>query len=137
MILFLVAYLGGILTIVSPCILPVLPFVFARADRPFVRSGLPLLVSSRSGCAATLVPEPEGTTGSRFNPVDVAEITLKLAWMAGLSDDDRRAMGLRAAEIVSQWGPDRFARGTLEALELAEAAPNRRATVSLGRANRR
>ena len=32
------------LTIVSPCILPVLPFVFARADRPFVRSGLPLLV---------------------------------------------------------------------------------------------
>jgi cytochrome c biogenesis protein CcdA len=33
-----------VLTIVSPCILPVLPFVFARADQPFVRSGLPLLV---------------------------------------------------------------------------------------------
>ena len=44
MILFLLAYLGGVLTIVSPCILPVLPFVFARADRPFVRSGLPMLV---------------------------------------------------------------------------------------------
>jgi cytochrome c biogenesis protein CcdA len=43
MILFLLAYLGGVLTIVSPCILPVLPFVFARADLPFVRSGLPLL----------------------------------------------------------------------------------------------
>ncbi|MEO7128736.1 MAG: cytochrome c biogenesis protein DipZ [Rhodoferax sp.] len=43
MILFLLAYLGGVLTIVSPCILPVLPFVFARADRPFVRNGLPLL----------------------------------------------------------------------------------------------
>jgi cytochrome c biogenesis protein CcdA/thiol-disulfide isomerase/thioredoxin len=42
-ILFVLAYLGGILTIVSPCILPVLPFVFARADQPFVRSGLPLL----------------------------------------------------------------------------------------------
>jgi len=42
--LILLAYLGGILTIVSPCILPVLPFVFARADRPFSRSGLPLLV---------------------------------------------------------------------------------------------
>jgi cytochrome c biogenesis protein CcdA/thiol-disulfide isomerase/thioredoxin len=41
--LLLLAYLGGILTIVSPCILPVLPFVFARADRPFVRSGLPML----------------------------------------------------------------------------------------------
>src|SRR5215813_366988 len=43
MVLFVLAYLGGLLTIVSPCILPVLPFVFARADRPFVRSGLPLL----------------------------------------------------------------------------------------------
>jgi cytochrome c biogenesis protein CcdA/thiol-disulfide isomerase/thioredoxin len=42
--LFVLAYLGGVLTIVSPCILPVLPFVFARADRPFLRGGLPLLV---------------------------------------------------------------------------------------------
>ncbi len=44
MILFLLAYVGGVLTILSPCILPVLPFVFARSDQPFVRSGLPLLV---------------------------------------------------------------------------------------------
>jgi hypothetical protein len=43
MILFVLAYLGGALTIVSPCILPVLPFLFARADRPFASSGLPLL----------------------------------------------------------------------------------------------
>jgi cytochrome c biogenesis protein CcdA/thiol-disulfide isomerase/thioredoxin len=49
MILFVLAYLGGVLTIVSPCILPVLPFVFARADRPFVSSGLPML----AGMAAT------------------------------------------------------------------------------------
>src|SRR5262245_48029589 len=44
MVLFVLAYLGGVLTIISPCILPVLPFVFARADRPFMRSGLPMLV---------------------------------------------------------------------------------------------
>jgi cytochrome c biogenesis protein CcdA/thiol-disulfide isomerase/thioredoxin len=44
MILFLVSYLGGVLTILSPCILPVLPFVFARADQPFAKSGLPLLL---------------------------------------------------------------------------------------------
>ncbi|MEJ1979067.1 MAG: cytochrome c biogenesis protein DipZ [Acetobacteraceae bacterium] len=43
MILFVLAYLGGALTIVSPCILPVLPFVFARAGRPFVSSVLPML----------------------------------------------------------------------------------------------
>jgi len=42
--LYLLAFLGGILTIVSPCILPVLPLVFSRADQPFRRSGLPLLL---------------------------------------------------------------------------------------------
>ncbi|NTF45271.1 cytochrome c biogenesis protein DipZ [Rhizobium rhizogenes] len=49
MILFILAYLGGVLTIVSPCILPVLPFVFARAGQPFLRSTLPMLI----GMAAT------------------------------------------------------------------------------------
>ncbi|MET0537850.1 MAG: cytochrome c biogenesis protein DipZ, partial [Xanthobacteraceae bacterium] len=44
MTLFVLAYLAGVLTILSPCILPVLPFIFARADRPFLRSGLPLLL---------------------------------------------------------------------------------------------
>src|SRR5580658_4749740 len=44
MVLLLLAFLGGILTIISPCILPVLPFVFAKADQPFRKSGLPLLV---------------------------------------------------------------------------------------------
>ncbi|MGA2084193.1 MAG: cytochrome c biogenesis protein DipZ [Terracidiphilus sp.] len=47
--LLFLAYLGGILTILSPCILPVLPFVFARSDQPFLKSGLPLL----AGMAAT------------------------------------------------------------------------------------
>jgi cytochrome c biogenesis protein CcdA len=42
--IYFLAFVGGVLTILSPCILPVLPFVFARADQPFRRSGLPLLV---------------------------------------------------------------------------------------------
>ncbi|WP_084572887.1 cytochrome c biogenesis protein DipZ [Methylocapsa aurea] len=44
MTLLILAYLAGIITIFSPCILPVLPFVFSRADQPFMRSGLPLLL---------------------------------------------------------------------------------------------
>ncbi|CCM76092.1 cytochrome c biogenesis protein DipZ [Rhizobium mesoamericanum] len=44
MILFLIAYLAGALTIVSPCILPVLPFVLSRAGQPFARSILPMLL---------------------------------------------------------------------------------------------
>ena len=43
MLIALLAFVGGMLTIVSPCILPVLPFVFARADRSFTRGALPLL----------------------------------------------------------------------------------------------
>src|SRR5476651_2655738 len=43
MLLIILSYLGGALTIDSPCILPVLPFVFARTGQPFRRSGLPLL----------------------------------------------------------------------------------------------
>src|ERR1700691_2151793 len=43
MTLVLLTFLGGVLTILSPCILPVLPFVFARAEQPFLKSGLPLL----------------------------------------------------------------------------------------------
>ncbi len=44
MTLLVLAYLGGILTILSPCILPVLPFVFARAGQSFVKSALPMLI---------------------------------------------------------------------------------------------
>jgi cytochrome c biogenesis protein CcdA/thiol-disulfide isomerase/thioredoxin len=43
-LLFILAYIGGVLTVASPCILPVLPFVFARADQPFFRRGFPMLV---------------------------------------------------------------------------------------------
>ena len=51
MLIILLAYLGGILTILSPCILPVLPFVFARADRSFMRGTLPLLAGMAATCA--------------------------------------------------------------------------------------
>jgi cytochrome c biogenesis protein CcdA/thiol-disulfide isomerase/thioredoxin len=43
-IIAVLAFIGGALTVLSPCTLPVLPFVFARADRPFARSTLPLLL---------------------------------------------------------------------------------------------
>jgi cytochrome c biogenesis protein CcdA/thiol-disulfide isomerase/thioredoxin len=52
MLVALLAYLGGILTIVSPCILPVLPFVFARADRSFWRNTVPMLLGMAAMFAA-------------------------------------------------------------------------------------
>jgi glycosyltransferase involved in cell wall biosynthesis len=81
--------------------------------------GLPLLVSDRAGCAETFVPEGPGTTGRRFDGRKVDEMAASLAWMAGLSDDERHEMGRRALEIAGQWGPERFATGALEALGIA------------------
>jgi cytochrome c biogenesis protein CcdA/thiol-disulfide isomerase/thioredoxin len=49
MLIFLLVYVGGALTIVSPCVLPVLPFVFARSGQSFRNTSLPILV----GMAAT------------------------------------------------------------------------------------
>jgi cytochrome c biogenesis protein CcdA/thiol-disulfide isomerase/thioredoxin len=43
MTVILLVFLGGVLTILSPCILPVLPFVFARAEQRFLTNGLPML----------------------------------------------------------------------------------------------
>jgi cytochrome c biogenesis protein CcdA/thiol-disulfide isomerase/thioredoxin len=43
MTIVILVFLGGVLTILSPCILPVLPFVFARAEQKFLTNGLPML----------------------------------------------------------------------------------------------
>ena len=52
MVLVVLAWLGGVLTILSPCILPVLPFVFARAGKPFLTNGLPMLAGMALAFAA-------------------------------------------------------------------------------------
>jgi len=43
MTIVVLVYFGGVLTILSPCILPVLPFVFARSEQKFLTNGLPML----------------------------------------------------------------------------------------------
>src|SRR6202453_4774609 len=73
MLIYLLAFAGGVLTILSPCILPVLPFVFARADQPFRWSGLPLLVGMALTFSAVAVAAAFGghwvvrlTEGGRY-----------------------------------------------------------------------
>jgi glycosyltransferase involved in cell wall biosynthesis len=88
--------------------------------------GLPLLLSERAGCAETLAPPPVGTTGRQFDPRSITEMTAALKWLAELPDAERLAMGNRAFETVSQWGPRRFASGTLTAVDLAIDRERRR-----------
>ncbi|AWN53077.1 cytochrome c biogenesis protein CcdA [Methylobacterium sp. 17Sr1-1] len=67
MTLALAAYLAGVLTILSPCIVPVLPFVLARADRPFHAGTLPFLVGLGAAfVAAAGLAAIGGTAVARF-----------------------------------------------------------------------
>lgn len=94
--------------------------------------GTPLLVSERSGCARTLVPDPIGVSGARFDPTDETDIAESLTWMAERSDSERARMGANAARIVAEWGPDRFAQGVVEAIEIARSAErSRRAAATI------
>jgi cytochrome c biogenesis protein CcdA/thiol-disulfide isomerase/thioredoxin len=68
MTLAVLAFLGGVLTILSPCILPVLPFVFARSGQPFARSTLPLLIGMALTFAAlATLAAVGGAWAVRFN----------------------------------------------------------------------
>ncbi len=46
--MLVLAFLGGVLTILSPCILPILPFVFSRGGRSFSREIAPMLLGLAS-----------------------------------------------------------------------------------------
>ena len=74
MLLFLLTYLGGTLTILSPCVLPVLPFVFARSEKSFRRSGLPILL----GMAGTFT-------------ILASFATIGGAWLVGINQYGRYA----------------------------------------------
>ncbi len=113
MAMLLLAFLGGILTIISPCILPVLPFVFARADQPFRRSGLPLLV----GMAVTFAALAGAATVSggwvvRANQygrivalVGVGLLGLTLVW-PGLAAWLSRPLVRLGSGLAQSTGPD-------------------------------
>jgi cytochrome c biogenesis protein CcdA/thiol-disulfide isomerase/thioredoxin len=82
MSLFILSYLAGVLTILSPCILPILPFVFSRAGQPFVRSTLPLL----AGMAATFA-------------VLASLVTVGGGWIVAANNDARIAALLVLAAL--------------------------------------
>ena len=86
-------------------------------------SGLPVLVSNRCGCARDLVRD--GENGWTFDPTDeeqMADLMLRIA-----SDEERRKeMSARSREIITEWGPERFASGVKAAVEAALSAPKKK-----------
>lgn len=97
-------------------------------------SGLPVLVSNRCGCAKDLVKEGvNGFTFDPFNVEDIANLMLRVSRGTNsneaTSGPDLKAMGQASREIISQWGPERFASGLRDAVELALKLPRPRATL--------
>ncbi|MET3495500.1 cytochrome c biogenesis protein DipZ [Variovorax boronicumulans] len=111
MLILLIAYLGGALTILSPCILPVLPFVFARADRPFRAHGLPMLTGMALAFAAVATLAAVGggwvvTVNEYGRHAAIAMLALFGATLLfpGIADRMSRplvALGMRMAEAPS------------------------------------
>ena len=50
---FILSFLGGAFTIFAPCILPIVPFVFARTNQPLSKGTVPMLAGM--ACTFTLV----------------------------------------------------------------------------------
>src|SRR5271156_2102494 len=71
-----------VLTIVSPCILPVLPFVFARADRPLLTNALPMLagMAITFAAVATLAAVAGGWVVEANQYGRIAALTLMAAF---------------------------------------------------------
>lgn len=76
-------------------------------------SGVPLLVSRKVGSSHELVQE--GKSGFLFDPTDHQAMAGFLIRIARVTTTHRCAIGRRAKQIVSAWGPERFASGLLAA----------------------
>ena len=80
-------------------------------------AGLPVLVSTRCGCAPDLVRE--GENGFTFDPENIEAFARRLTQVAGLNQARRAAMGQRSREIVAAFSPAAFATGLEAAIACA------------------
>lgn len=90
--LVLLAALGGVLAVASPCVLPVLPFVLARSGRSFTRDTLPFLcglattfAAAGSVAGAGALALASGVVGRFVAPLVLALVATALlvpAWSA-------------------------------------------------------
>ncbi len=97
LLLAVAVYLGGVLTILSPCILPVLPFVFASAGRSFIRWTGPMLVGLVAAFVGVAVA---GTAGAAW-VADAADVG-RWAALVVLALVGVMLLSARAATVVTR-----------------------------------
>lgn len=81
--LLVFSYVTGALMIISPCILPILPFAFLRAEQPFSRGILPILIGmAPTFSAVTSIAAVGGDWAVRANEIGRYGALLSLALFA-------------------------------------------------------
>jgi glycosyltransferase involved in cell wall biosynthesis len=100
----------------STVILPSVSETWGLVVNEAMASGLPVLVSSRCGCAKDLVQE--GVNGFTFDPFNVEELA-ELMLKVSAVNFPLSAFGSQSQRIISNWGPERFAAGLKSAVDKA------------------
>lgn len=90
-------------------------------------SRLPVLVSRECGCAEDLVAE--GRNGYVVAHNDIAAIAARMADIDDANADRLCTMGEASFDIVSNYGPERFASGALDAAAHVLDRPSRRSKL--------
>jgi glycosyltransferase involved in cell wall biosynthesis len=86
-------------------------------------SGLPVLVSNRCGCAQDLVRE--GVNGFTFDPGDIEQVA-SLLLRVSAAQFPLADFGIASRQLISAWGPERFANGLRDAVAVALKSPRPR-----------
>ncbi len=89
-------------------------------------SGLPVIVSNRCGCASSLIRE--GVSGYSFEPSDEDQLAGLMSICS--SHPGLSTMGQRSSQIISDWGPERFAAGLADAVAHAVRVGSRSVGLS-------
>ncbi len=78
--------------------------------------GLPVLVANRCGCAIDLVQE--GVNGFTFDPNNVEQLAQLMQRISAFNFPLSK-FGSESQRLIASWGPERFAQGLKDAVELA------------------
>jgi glycosyltransferase involved in cell wall biosynthesis len=109
-------------------ILPSVSDTWGLAVNEAMASGLPVLVSNRCGCAPDLVQQD--VNGFTFDPTNVEELA-KIMLTLWANPPLLPSMGSASQQIISMWGPERFASGLAQAVKTAlEVGPAKATTFS-------
>jgi cytochrome c biogenesis protein CcdA/thiol-disulfide isomerase/thioredoxin len=122
--ILVLAFLGGVLTILSPCILPIIPLVFARSGRSFSRETVPMLAGlAIAFTAAALIATATAHWLIVANVIG-RDIALALFAIVGIS-----LVSTRAAEWIAR--PATRAGAALLGAHAASATPARNVIIGL------